>query len=291
VTDLKSFIGIGAQKAGTTSLADFLKAHPDVYMPAIKEMHFFDLVGQDSAALDKRITDDIRRRYLRMERALKATPVKQAEIARVVDEIRSIAERHDIGKDPAAYRAALAAHPPGQTPLISGEITPAYAVLGPRELLAIQNTLNRPKILFLLRNPVDRFLSQVGMLETKLARKTVAKADPRDYINKTRFLRRSRYEKTLQNLGKIFPPEDVFVRFFEDMYGPDAQEFHRQLCEFLEISPTPAAQITPGPIFSRKNTDPALRLMMVRKMARTYQVMAARPQPLPKCWQEDLDLL
>lgn len=35
------FLGIGAQKAGTTWLYAQLKQHPDVWMPMVKELHFF----------------------------------------------------------------------------------------------------------------------------------------------------------------------------------------------------------------------------------------------------------
>ena len=38
---LPSFIIIGAMKAGTTSLADYLRGHPDVYLPRVKELNFF----------------------------------------------------------------------------------------------------------------------------------------------------------------------------------------------------------------------------------------------------------
>lgn len=39
---LPSFLGIGAQKAGTTWLHDNLSAHPELFLPAAKEVHFFD---------------------------------------------------------------------------------------------------------------------------------------------------------------------------------------------------------------------------------------------------------
>jgi hypothetical protein len=40
---LPAFLIIGAQKAGTTSLASYLAAHPGVVSPAFKEVHYFDL--------------------------------------------------------------------------------------------------------------------------------------------------------------------------------------------------------------------------------------------------------
>jgi hypothetical protein len=39
---LPNFLIIGAMKAGTTSLHRYLSAHPDVFMPAYKEIHFFN---------------------------------------------------------------------------------------------------------------------------------------------------------------------------------------------------------------------------------------------------------
>ncbi len=38
---LPDFICVGAQKAGTTSLHDILKQHPDIYLPEIKETKYF----------------------------------------------------------------------------------------------------------------------------------------------------------------------------------------------------------------------------------------------------------
>jgi hypothetical protein len=40
---LPNFVIIGAQKSGTTSLAYYLKAHPQVYMAPRKEVRYFDL--------------------------------------------------------------------------------------------------------------------------------------------------------------------------------------------------------------------------------------------------------
>lgn len=39
---LPDFVIVGAMKAGTTSLATWLRAHPQVFMPEQKELHFFD---------------------------------------------------------------------------------------------------------------------------------------------------------------------------------------------------------------------------------------------------------
>ncbi len=36
------FIGLGAQRAGTTWIHACLYEHPQIYMPLTKEIHFFD---------------------------------------------------------------------------------------------------------------------------------------------------------------------------------------------------------------------------------------------------------
>ena len=40
---LPNFMCLGAAKSGTTTLYDILRQHPDIYIPAFKEPHFFDI--------------------------------------------------------------------------------------------------------------------------------------------------------------------------------------------------------------------------------------------------------
>ena len=37
-----TFLVIGAEKAGTTWLYDRLRRHPDIFMPDVKELHYFN---------------------------------------------------------------------------------------------------------------------------------------------------------------------------------------------------------------------------------------------------------
>jgi len=46
------FICVGTQKAGTTSLHDILKNHPNIYLPERKEAHFFDIDERFDKGLD-----------------------------------------------------------------------------------------------------------------------------------------------------------------------------------------------------------------------------------------------
>lgn len=46
-----NFIGIGVQKGGTSTLHDILKQHTDIFLPKIKESHFFDLTEKYNKGL------------------------------------------------------------------------------------------------------------------------------------------------------------------------------------------------------------------------------------------------
>jgi hypothetical protein len=69
VTDFDRFVFIvGAPRCGTTTLAHFLKDHPDVSFPAVKEPHFFaqhDLRGLSDDELRERVEEDYLRRFYR----------------------------------------------------------------------------------------------------------------------------------------------------------------------------------------------------------------------------------
>ncbi len=47
-----NFYCVGAQKAGTTTIHDILRQHPDVFLPPSKEAHFFDMEDRFSLGYD-----------------------------------------------------------------------------------------------------------------------------------------------------------------------------------------------------------------------------------------------
>ncbi len=60
---LPNFIIIGQMKAGTSSLHAYLRQHPDIFMPDVKELRFFSEVISDEG--DRlRIDDDYRSRRI-----------------------------------------------------------------------------------------------------------------------------------------------------------------------------------------------------------------------------------
>ena len=71
VRDFDRFVFIvGAPRCGTTTLAHFLKSHPAICFPVVKEPHYFaqsDLRGLRFEALRERVEDEYLRRFFRWE--------------------------------------------------------------------------------------------------------------------------------------------------------------------------------------------------------------------------------
>ncbi len=151
------FFCLGAQKAGTQWLFDQLSLHPDFWMPPMKELKYFNLskprrrvarrmleaAEADLEAYNKRRYSDYRR------------PLVAEDLAFLTDFIAL--DKKDI--DPDGYTALF----DRKGALISGDITPAYSALRPSMVERITRQFDQAKYVFIARDPVKRFWSQVRM--------------------------------------------------------------------------------------------------------------------------------
>lgn len=124
---LPTFVIVGAMRSGTTSLARYIGAHPDVYMAPEKEVHFFDryfdrglewyasrfAAGADTAAVGE-ATQVYMYDQLSVERIARVLPD-----ARLIAILRDPVERayshyrlsRSLGIEPLTFPEALAAEP------------------------------------------------------------------------------------------------------------------------------------------------------------------------------------
>ena len=139
------------------------------------------------------------------------------------------------GEGEAWYRQQFEAAAPHQR---CGEITPYY-VFHPEAPARIHALLPQVKLILLLRDPVERVLSQVAHsmrlelepleLEAALAaeaerlqgaEQVLAPADGRHRSHQEHsYLARSRYERQLQCWLRVFPREQLFIRRSEDLFA------------------------------------------------------------------------
>lgn len=269
---LPAFVILGAQKAGTTALYEYLLQHPLV-IPAIrKECHFLDWRWNPRAVSEGPL----------------AWPLQE-------DAKSSAAAAADTSADITAlreqyweyfYREQLAKRPS----LITGEGTPSYLLGG--ELIARRLHALCPdtKLIVLLRDPASRAFSHYQMVidrngtEEQLKNRgdahkysfeelvdidieSMAKfqvsgdgyssdeAVPRNanferYLNRKQqfdgahsYVGRGLYAAQLAPWFRVFPPSQILILRFEHMKTPAGlQQLVTRTCKFLGLPPQP---ITP----------------------------------------------
>ena len=141
------FLVIGAQRAGTTWLHRVLRQHPAL-LPPVKELHYFDRLD-----IKRTILSPKERRRVGLKRLLSLDPWL----------IKYWFRHRDDKWYASLFRGAQARG------LIAGEITPAYATLNEKVLRRIQRMNEGIKLVFVMRDPVDRAWSAVNNAAKKKA--------------------------------------------------------------------------------------------------------------------------
>ena len=201
---LPNFFVVGAGKAGTTSLYNYLKAHPQIFMSPIKEPNHF-ATDIDASAF----SEDYRRTLLHdVSGYVRGDMTEPVHIAHV-------SERDDYLK---LFRQAGDA-------LAVGEISNSY-LNSTTAAAEIRSAVPHARIVMILRDPVDRAYSQYLMdvrigyvrrpfveeLEADLAQPDKSwGGEGRGYVE------RGLYHDHVRRYLDTFPRDQVAIYLFEDM--------------------------------------------------------------------------
>jgi hypothetical protein len=120
---------------------------------------------------------------------------------------------------------------------ICGEITPGYAALDAAAVGRVRALLPRARILFLMRNPIERTWSQTIMY---LHRYGIPLADVggrrlRELFRLDRVRRVSDYTGAIDRWAGAYSSDALFVGFLEDV-ALDPRALLRRICTFLGVS-------------------------------------------------------
>lgn len=230
------FIGIGAQKAGTTWLYLNFASHPQIWLPKEKELHYFDekrRLGRHPLRAKLFGDDKQDARWRRqVQRQIKAQR-KDFDLRDLTWNLRYFLR----SPSDRWYRSLFR---PGDGK-VKGEITPDYSLLAPDEVAHVAELLPHAKIFFFMRNPIERAWSHASM---ELLRINEA---PEENERKRAFRRHFRgrrsqlftdYRRTLDTWSAHFPEEQIFVGFLEDVHHRPLQLLGR-LYEFLGVDTPP----------------------------------------------------
>ena len=211
------FLGIGAQKAGTSWIRSYLARRPDVYI-ASGEMHFFD----------SRRSGNPRRRKRKM-RARKRD-LEDGKSSALLDLKLDYLERKDAR---SAYKEFFRSRVPEDTHVF-GEITPSYALVGKPGYRAVHEVFPNARVFFVMRDPAERLYSQRRMTRNRRQRRTGKEAGLSldELLNEAASDKRSLYQLTVRNLEAVFAREQILYLFYEQLFQPQTVE---DLCKFLGL--------------------------------------------------------
>jgi hypothetical protein len=225
------FIGIGAQKAGTWWLRSNLGRHPGVWMPPVRELHYFDrpLEGSDfppAAAVERAANDAWRSRALA---DLQQLASRGDVTAAAWSAVYSFVDTSDEW-----YRMLFAFAPAS---ILAGEITPRYAICGDAEIAHMHAVAPQAKLLFLLRHPVERFWSQCLM---KHANGSLPAGDPpaMRLFDSSNGRPRGEYSRTILRYCRHFDPAQVLL-VFQDGIAREPDRVLREVHAFLGLPEVP----------------------------------------------------
>ena len=266
------FIGIGAQKAGTTWLSHNLQIHPQIWMPSLKEIHYFDEKLNDPPNLLPRLYEKlfgrriVDRRWRRQVRNRMPRHLKSLSKEDLLWDLKYYA-----GKPGDEWYQSL--FEPGKGKVV-GEITPSYSMLEPETIAHVHNLAPQAKIVFLMRNPVERAWSQVVMRFGKKGGIDAAtERQLRRNFESEGSRSRTNYLQTLENWAAFYPEEQIFVGFLEDIhYFPT--ELLLRLFEFLGVD----ASFTPPGLEQKIHSRSAGRMPagVAVHLARMYREEISR---------------
>jgi hypothetical protein len=205
-----NFLLLGAPKAGTTALYAYLQQHPQVFMSAVKEPHFFAFEGHS-----------LQFNGPRDERGSLTT-----------------ASVNEWG----AYQALFAA---GGEAIARGEASTMY-LYWPGVPERIHHYTPDAKLVAILRNPIDRAFSHFLHLrrdgrewlsDFELALGAESDRIAQNFSPAWHYHAVGQYAEQLQRYRSIFPHEQLKIYLYDD-WRQHPRKFLRSLFEFLEVDAT-----------------------------------------------------
>lgn len=201
---MPDFLCIGAPRAATTWLHSRLYSHPQVYLPKIKELHFFD-EPRSTNHQDQSGIHWGRSHYFDME--------SLASWGWYSSQFQS-------GRDK-----------------LKGDITPAYSTLSEKRVEFIHQKLPDAKIIYILRDPVDRAWSGVrrSLWSDTRTRPSDDVVDILATVSHPEILIRGDYKRAIQHWEEFFEPSKILYLFFDDIVSRPREQLIN-VCNFLGIS-------------------------------------------------------
>ncbi len=225
---MPDFLCIGAQKAGTTWLDRMFSSHTNIWTPPVKEIQYFNELYMPNS-----FEWTTKHRKFHGEKAKKW----ELQCKYVNPEIVELAEHIADGEISKEWYEKIFDHAPKNT--IKGEMTPEYSLLSLSNVEYIANQYPNLKIIFVMRDPLERALSGIRMLMLREGFYENAKqVDIDNFVIKCAkywdIIERGNYKHITETWVSVFGSDSVMLLLSSDLR--DRPELSLQyLSDFLEV--------------------------------------------------------
>lgn len=222
------FLGIGAQRGGSSWLYRVLSHHPRVWMPPVKEIHYFDRPREGERVFA----------YWGKQGLVRLRDYLSGETFETTGDGLWTNLRWDTHylfgrRGPEWYVKLFRPH----EEQITGEITPAYGTLNEERVRAIRANNRDLKALLILRDPIARAWSSVVNNLGKKMRRNIASVSLDEIyarIDTPGFRLRCDYARMIRMWRSVLGEDRLFVGYMEEIKANPEDLFDR-ICDFLNI--------------------------------------------------------
>ena len=223
------FICIGAPKAGTTWLYSQFKKHPDIWVPIVKELRYFDRKFPIARVMEKKgIKRGLLGAYRDYSRILILRSYKKALLERSFKDMIWV-HRYLSGELTDQWYCSLFDDRNGY---VKGELTTDYCALSEEAVGHIHDLLPYLKIILLIRDPVERAWSHARMLLPDLLGKKLENISEQEFIDYLRHpaaKQKGMYSRILEVWEKFYPESQISIGFYDDIRSSPERLIRQQL--------------------------------------------------------------
>jgi hypothetical protein len=218
---------VGAQKSGTTWLYNRLVGHDAMRTASHKETHYFNAV-HCGGVLGPQMKMNMMRHMIDSK---PSRVIQYLQAQATGEELPPDIHRVFRAMDDEWYEAFF--DTPGRFAM---DFTPEYALLPDAGHQHIKRLSERQKVVFLMREPVERASSAIRYFCKQRGCDVTTMSDEEifDIARKPFIASMSRYDKTLSTLARHYDDENLLFLFYENMMADKAGTLDT-VCDWLGI--------------------------------------------------------
>lgn len=219
------FISIGMSRSGTTFVYKILNYHPEIWLPPIKELHYFDnqhnkgRINEVSIRHFKKFLIDFLKNKNDVRSQIRFYWYKKYFFYKRTDEWYESLFDEKLDK-------------------ISGDYTPSYAHLDDSRIKKIKEINPKIKVIYVMRDPLDRVWSLIAKHFSRKKKKdliSVSLYSMIKHIEKNGIIEKSNYAEIIEKYEQNLPSGNIFIGFLEEI-EEDPKKFIERLLDFLGVS-------------------------------------------------------